>query len=108
MNCILGVQLKELVRVRYAEPGNFRTRVAARLVGNNYLSQNTNATHGVSAVLAIDGGSQHLPLNTHPAFAVRVVGDRGRTGLHCHFQGVLNVVLAGQKTWSFVYPDDEK
>ena len=74
-------------------------RVARRLVGDPYLTQNANATHGVSAVLAIDGGDTHQALNTDPAFAVRVVGDRGRTGRHCHFQGVLNVVLAGKKTW---------
>jgi hypothetical protein len=53
-------------------------RVARRLVGDPYLTQNANATHGVSAVLAIDGGDTHQALNTDPAFAVRVVGDRGR------------------------------
>ena len=79
--------------------------VAERLVGGAYLAQNANATRGVRDVLAIDGGEKHMPLNAEPAFAVRVVGDRGRTARHCHFQGVLNVVLAGGKTWTFAYPE---
>ena len=78
--------------------------VAKRLVGADYLAQNACATRGVSAVLEIDGGAEHEPLNVQPAFAVRVVGDMGRTGRHCHFQGVLNVVLAGKKQWTFMYP----
>ena len=64
-------------------------QVAERLVGREYQIQNGNATRGVSQVLSLDGGREHQPLNTEPAFAVRVVGDRGRTRKHCHFQGVL-------------------
>ena len=55
-------------------------------------------------VLKIDGGNNHVPLNIEPAFAVKVVGDGGYTSKHVHFQAVLNLVLAGEKEWTFDYP----